>query len=88
MLLDNSETGNGSTLTGKVVSSALHKQHLTLECSLELLEGTEVGTNILSNGCVRASPRLDGSNTIFRECLVTDKEFLVFSGEDIVGNGG
>jgi hypothetical protein len=77
-----------STHTSKIVSSTLHEQHLAFERRLQLLKRTKVGTDIFPNSRMRTSTSLDCPDTIFRERFVTDEEFLVFSGENVVGHRG
>lgn len=75
-------------LTSKVIPSTLHKQHFSTENSLQLLQSSEVGRDILSDSRMRTSTRFDRSNTIFGQSFISDQKLLILSSEDVVGHSG
>jgi hypothetical protein len=57
-----------------------------VELHHQLAEGVEVLTDIVTHGGVRATTGFDRDNPLGRQCLVTNEEFAVLSGEDVVGD--
>ena len=55
---------------------------------MKLLQGQQVGGDILANGGVRTSSRLDGPDPFRRQGAVLGQELAVFPGEDIIRDRG
>ena len=61
---------------------------MTVELGLEVFERTHVGTDVLSNGGVRATARFDGEDAGCGKGAVFDQKLLVFAGEYVVRDCG
>jgi hypothetical protein len=64
---------------GQVVAPGLDQQQVRLEFALQVLQGEQVGADILTDGRVRASSRLNGRDAFWGEGLVPGEEFGIFS---------
>jgi len=54
---------------------------------MEFFQGKEICGDIFADGSVGTPAGFHGADTFRRECLVTNKKFTVFPGEDVVGDG-
>jgi hypothetical protein len=70
----------------KIVASALYKEQLAIELGLETFEGTNICGDILPDSGMRAPPSFDSLDTLRREGVVLDQEFLVLASEYVVGH--
>lgn len=73
---------------GQIITPAFHEQELATEFGLQSFQSAHISAYVFSDRCVGAPSCLDGENAIFWKGLVFYEEFLVFTGEDIVGDGG
>lgn len=72
---------------GEVVAAGLDEEQVGGELGVQVLEGGEVGGDVLAHGGVRAPARLDGADPRRRERLVPRQELGVLAREDVVGHG-
>ncbi len=59
-----------------------------MEFAVEFFESEQVRGNIFANGGVRTTAGFDSADSFGRKCVVTNQEFAVLFGEDVVGHGG
>lgn len=72
---------------GEVVAAGLDEEQVRGELGVQVLEGGEVGGDVLAHGGVRAAAGLDGADPRRREGLVPRQELGVLAREDVVGHG-
>jgi hypothetical protein len=85
--IDNIISQLSGVICGQIIASAFYKEELATKFSLQSLQSAHVGTYVFSNCCMGTSSRLYGEDAIFRKGLVFYEEFLIFSSEDVVGDG-
>ena len=73
--------------TRQVVPATLNEQQLALKLRLQLFQRSQVGRDVLANSSMGTSSRLDGAYTVLLQRLITDEKLLVFTGENVVGDG-
>lgn len=69
----------------QIVATALYEQQLTLVFCMERLESPDVSGDVFTDSSVWTAAGFDRKDTFRRESMVFDEEFLIFTGEYIVG---
>lgn len=64
---------------GEVVAAGLDEEEVCLELAVEVLQGEEVGADVLADGGVRAAACFDGADALGREGFIAGEELGVFS---------
>lgn len=77
-----------AVVRGEVVPAALDEQQVGVELCVQVLEGGEVGADVLAHGGVGAAARLDGADALGGQGAVARQELGVLAREDVVGDGG
>jgi hypothetical protein len=89
--IDNIDSVIGKFTTemgGQIIPAGFKEQDLRMEEFMELLQRQEIGGDIFADGGVRAAARFHGPDAFRRERLVTNQEFTIFPGEDVIGDHG
>lgn len=73
---------------GEVVAAGFAEEQVGLDLCRELLERQQVGRNIFPDRGMRAASCLNGLDALSLEGPVTNQEFSVLAGEDVVGYRG
>lgn len=71
-------------VSGEVVAPGLDEEEVGVELGVEVLEGGEVGRDVLADGGVGAAAGLDCADAGGGEGFVSGEELCVFAGEDVV----
>ncbi|KAH6603932.1 hypothetical protein Trco_007378 [Trichoderma cornu-damae] len=83
------EVGKLAAVVGRqVVAARFDEQQVRVELGVEILQGGEVGGDVLAHGGVRAASGFDGADALRGEGGVAGEKLGILSGEDVVCDGG
>ncbi len=73
---------------GEIVAAGLEQEQIRAKAPVQLFERLQVQGDVIADGGMRAAPRLHRPDSLRFQRAVTDEEFAIFFGENIVGDCG